>query len=347
MYSNKNILFSTDGILGYKESVQKELEKRFQYVEYIEKDIHQDCKKDIFYKILRESSKKLSENSILKKVYRKYQKKYIDKLMDNFTKKFDYFFVIAGQEFSKEFIKELRKRNQGIKCIFFLWDSLDKTALKNSAFEYDYIFSFDKEDCKKYNFIFRESFYIEEYQRNVPKYNEKKYDIYYLGALRDKERYDIVKEFKKYAQKYNLTTFFRVVYNKKTIKILSKEKLEDFLSTQKIDYQKNREILKNSKVVLDLSTKGQNGLTLRVPESIAAGVKIITNNEDIKNYDFYNEKNIKIIKKIKDIEKIEIEFFKEPFVKIEQEIKERYSTEGFIDEILNKINFYEKKQEKI
>ncbi|MDY2980770.1 MAG: hypothetical protein SOR81_04080 [Fusobacterium sp.] len=332
----KKVLFSTDGILGYKESIQKELEKRFEYVKYIEKDIHQDCKKDIFYKILREISKKLNDKNFLKKLFKKYQQKYIDKLMDNFSEKFDYFFVVAGQEFSKEFINELRKRNPKIKCIFFLWDSLELTALKNSAFEYDYIFSFDKEDCQKYNFYFRESFYTDECLKNISKFSEKKYDICYIGGLRDRKRYEIIKEFQKYCDNYNLKSFFRIFYNKKLIKILNKEEREaKFLTEEKISYDKNQEIAKNSRVILDLNAKGQSGLTLRVPEAIASDTKIITTNQNIKEYDFYNENNVYILEKIEDIKNIPITFFKEECQVLDHRIKRRYSTEGFVEEIFN------------
>lgn len=336
-YQEKNILFSTDGILGYKESVQNELEKRFKYVEYIEKDIHQDCKKDFFYKFLRELSRKETESGILYKLFKKYKEKYISKLMEQFSEKFDYFLVVAGQEFSKDFISELKRRNPQIKCILFLWDTLEETALKNSAFEYDYVFSFDPEDCKKYNFKFRPIFYIEECENNVPSFEEKEYDLYYLGALRDKKRLNIVRKFEEYSKNKNLKNFLRVVYNKKTIKILNGKNKDKFLSDQKISYKENREILKKSKVVLDLNFEKQNGLTIRASEAIGTKTKIITTNKYINQYDFYDENNVYYIEKEEEIKDIPISFFKTKYKDIKEEVKRKYTTAGFIEDIFERI----------
>ena len=167
-FKNKNILFSTDGILGYKENVEKELREIFNVVAYIESDLPNKNERTFFFKILREFSKK---NKVIEKYYKEYIRKYSSFLLNSYKNiKFDYFFVVAGREFSKEFIQELKKRNENIKSILFLWDKLEYTTLRNSIDEFDYIFSFDPEDCKKYGFIFRPSFYldlIEEKKKNI------------------------------------------------------------------------------------------------------------------------------------------------------------------------------------
>ena len=51
-------------------------------------------------------------------------------------------------------------------------------------------------------------------------------------------------------------------------------------------------IYSNSRCVLDSAQEGQMGLTIRVLEALGAKKKLITTNEDIVNYDFYNEENI-------------------------------------------------------
>lgn len=183
---NKNILFSVDNIVGYKEDLENELEKIFKKVEYIETDIPSKEKRSIYFKILRELSKK---NKYFNQYYKRYLSEYSKYLLKKYKNlKFDYFFVVAGREFSSEFIKELKKRNESIKCILFLWDKFEYTTLKNSAMEFDYIFSFDIEDCKKYNFKFRPSFYISDCEKNLIDYKKREYDIFYVGALRDKIR---------------------------------------------------------------------------------------------------------------------------------------------------------------
>ena len=76
---------------------------------------------------------------------------------------------------------------------------------------------------------------------------------------------------------------------------------------------------------------------MRCLNAIESNTKILTNNKDIINYDFYNEKNIKIVDDIEEIEQIDPEFFEEEPEKIPENIKYRYSIDGFIDEIIEKI----------
>lgn len=339
---NKNILFSVDGIIGYREEIEEVLKKKFKIVKYIDHYIPPREKRSIFFKILREFSKRF-KSSFIHKYFNSIVRDYYMKHILNFTEKIDYFFVIAGREFSKEFIQDLKKKNPGIVCIIFLWDKLEYTTLRNSIEEFDYVFSFDPEDCKKYNFIFRPSFtYISP--NNIVEYNERKYDFSYIGALRDEYRYQIV------------SNIFDVLGNlKKKIYIhlfkSKKEKISFYyeptlVKDYKIAYQENLNVIKNSKVILDIPFGKQKGVTLRVSESLQLEVKLITTNEDIKKYDFYNPKNIKVVQNLEDILRIEPDFFEEQYVKISPEIVEKYTVEGFIKSVFNRV-FWEENYENI
>lgn len=330
-FKRKNILFSTDGILGYKEAVEKELKNFFNTVEYIESDMPSKKDRTFFFKVLRELSKK---NKFIEKYYKEYIKKYSRFLLNKYENmEFDYFFVVAGREFSKEFIQELKQRNKKIKCILYLWDKFEYTTLKNSADEFDYIFSFDPEDCKKYGFIFRPIFYINECEKNTLEYSKRKYDIFYIGALREMKRYEYVEAIYKYSQRNKLSYFLKLF--SKDEKDLNKE----ILTNEKISYIENRNLLKNSRVVLDLSLEKQSGLTIRVSEAIGSKVKVITTNKYIKDYDFYDKGNIFFIEKIEDFNFIPVDFFRTNFKEIPENICKRYTTKGFIEEIFNKIEY--------
>ena len=47
-----------------------------------------------------------------------------------------------------------------------------------------------------------------------------------------------------------------------------------------------------SRSIIEIEDIDQNGLTLRSLESIFFGKKLITDNRDIVNYDFYKKENI-------------------------------------------------------
>ena len=72
-------------------------------------------------------------------------------------------------------------------------------------------------------------------------------------------------------------------------------------------------------------------------EAIGNETKLITTNKEIKNYDFYNNKNIYCIEKIEEIFSLHKEFFSEKYQEIPKEIKNRYTVNGFINEIFRKL----------
>ena len=139
--------------------------------------------------------------------------------------------------------------------------------------------------------------------------SKRKYDIYYVGRLRSRERYKLIEEFYKYSQKMNLNCYLKLYVNKELEKNLPNEYLKEIIIKEMIPYDKNINIIKNSKCVLDLNIADQMGFTLRSIESVGSETKIITTNTLIKKYDFYDKKNIYCIEKIEDISLIPKEFF--------------------------------------
>lgn len=330
---NKNILFSVDNVLNdeiLKLNIEKYLKNKFKNVYYIKDELDN---KGIFFKILRETLGKFNKESIFYRVYKNIYRELILKDLKKF-KKLDYFFVLSEGNFSRETILELKRLNKNIKTILFLWDKVELTDYKLKVELFDYIYSFDREDCKNYNLNFRGSFFIDECNSGLIDFNKRNIDLYYICSLRENERYNVVKKMHEYCKKNNLVSFLGIFLGskeKKSLKNYDKELILD----EKISYFDNLKKLKNSKVSLDLKYKNQNGLTLRCYEALATETKIITNNKDIKNYDFYNQENIKIINSEKDIKNINVDFFNSRYRQISDKIKYNYSVEGFLKEIFD------------
>lgn len=232
-------------------------------------------------------------------------------------------------------MKLLKLANPEAKIILFLYDKLKYSSFEEKIDCFDFVFSFDRQDALENNFIFRPTFYVDKCLENIP--SEKKYNFYYIGVLRDEKRYQYVKYLKDYLKENKLKSFLKLYIGEECEKYLPEKYDKELVITEGIPYNENIEILKNSNVVLDLKYKDQKGLTLRCYEAIATETKIITDNEDIVNYDFYNKNNIKVIKNIEDVKNIPLEFFKTPAEKIDGKIKERYSIKGFLKEIFETV----------
>lgn len=336
----KTILFSVQDInIGdsIKLNIEKVLKEKFEKVIYI-KDEFNGQDKTVKYKCFREILKKINEKNYLKKKFRKYENtlklKEAAKYQD-----INYFLVISGGKFSKTFIERLKEKNPKIKTILFLWDKLEYSYWRDKVTNFDYVFSYDRIEALKNNFIFRPTFFIDRCLENIPK--EKKYNLYYIGALKEEKRYMFLTQLKKYFEDKKLENYIKLYAGRKTIKKLKKDKKnydEELIISKRISYEENLEILKQSNVVLDIKYKDQNGLSLRIYEALATDTKIITDSKDVVSYDFYNENNIKIIENISDIEKLELDFFKLPVEKINEKIKEYYSVKGFVEDIFSKLN---------
>lgn len=333
----KNILYSSN--LGeYKDILEKNFKKRFKHVEYIEEFLPWSKKRMIHMKFFRELHKAFPKNLFLKRLYDRIASLEYKKTLCSYNKNFDYFLVVSSGKFTEGFIKELKKKNPKIKTILFLWDKLSYTSWGQHVDAFDYVFSFDRNDCKNYGYFFRPTFYTGINLKREVEYSKRKYGLYYIGHLRDKERYKFIYKLKQYLKEKKVI-FFTKLYSKKRkeISVLPKNYDKELLTTTRVSFYDDLENTRDTKVILDLSYGEQIGLTLRCLNAIESNTKILTNNKDIKNYDFYNEKNIKIINNIDEIEKIDINFFDEEPEIIPEDIKYRYSIDGFIDEIIGMI----------
>ena len=74
---------------------------------------------------------------------------------------------------------------------------------------------------------------------------------------------------------------------------------------------------------------------MRAFESMAAHRKYITNNDEVKNYPFYNPVNILVVDaQNPDVPK---EFIERPFEPVDEKIMYKYSIKGFIDEVFENV----------
>lgn len=298
--------------------IEKKLLKEFKEVLIVNKN-GVSVKKDIINNVI----KKLEKIGTLgKKISNLLINKEIEKI-----KNYDYLLSIGGECFSKENIDKIRKNSESLSCIKYIFDKTGEDYIKDAQIKYDKIYTFEKGDAKEFNLKFRPSFFIDDSKEKI-----KDIDCYYLGALREQKRYDFIENFKKYCLENKLSYDFKLFIKKKYLNDNYNDK--KILTFEKVKYKENLCRVKKAKVVIELNYYTQKGLTLRTFECLASETKLITENKDIINYDFYNPKNIFVIDSIDDIEKIPKSFFELPYEKVDKKVIDRYSIEGFVKEVL-------------
>ncbi len=212
--------------------------------------------------------------------------------------------------------------------------SILKTKDKFKLIDFDFILTFDYEDAKKYSFEYLGLTYYSKPKEILP--SDKKSDIFFVGAFKGNRKRKILDIYGE-LEKHGVNANFNIM-----LKRLEIRKKQEYF--KKINYYKKwmpyKEVIAqtlSTNCILEILQENQSGQSLRYFEAICYNKKLLTNNENVKNLPFYNEKYIKIFKKIEDID------FE--WIKSKEKIDYGYKNEFSPIYLINKINdLYDKKE---
>lgn len=268
------------------------------------------------------SNKKIIK--IIRRIAFKMNIPFISLLYGKWTKdihKFD-LFIISSSIYSLKIINYIKKRSDK-KIIYWYWNPIinDINPKKVKENNID-IWTFDKNDSVNYQLNYAPTYYFSNI--SLPE-EEVDIDVFFIGA--DKGRLSKLIQLNTIFNKLGLEVNFHITKSKKYDDISYNYK-------KPIPYEEVLHQLSKSKAILDIVQVGQNGMTQRVMESIFFEKKLITNDKDIKRYDFYNPKNIFIL----DIDNINDlpEFIDSAYVTIDNQIVEKYDFSNWINYIVSK-----------
>jgi hypothetical protein len=266
-------------------------------------------------------------NFVLKTIFKKniknihYGKEILKRLKEN-NEVQDIILTIKADFIDPKSILEFKKYTK--KSIAYFNDGTSRCPkIIRVIPNFDEVYSFEKEDCEKYNLKFMTN-WIYPIQ-SKPKQSID-YQIFNISS-KDK-RSPIISKITTVLKKKNI--------NYKVIVFDTENKDRDpniEYTTKHIPLSEVNNYIHNAQVLLDINRKGQKGLTFRVFESLGLEKKLITTNTDIKNYDFYTPKNILIIDEKNP--NIPLDFFNNEYDKIPEEVLKKYTIEGWITQVLN------------
>lgn len=233
-------------------------------------------------------------------------------------KKLDQVLIIRPDKLEVEALKFLRKNALQLTC--YLFDGIDNfKRQKNTLYYFNIIYSYDRDNAEKYGFEFITNYIyddkIESQQIEHTVFNISSYD----------HRFAFLEKLADYLCKINVT--FRFIVKKE--KAYQHKKIE--FSQEYISLNKVKEMISQSLILVDIQKKNQSGLSFRVFEALGYRKKLITNNKDIVNYDFYDDKNIFIISE--ENYQIPPSFFETDYIEIAQEILDKYKLKNWIFQV--------------
>ncbi|WP_334125069.1 hypothetical protein [Empedobacter brevis] len=240
--------------------------------------------------------------------------------------KFDFCFVIRGDLIPQNVLEYARTIST--KMIDY---QLDGLSVSKKILEYDKLFDqiyvFDKQDVldyPNYNLKAITNCFFEESQI------KKTIDFSYVG-VNTEDRFIILENLYNKLKKIN--SKFRINFYLKQDEFHPKESKKLLLLDKSFTYEECLDLSNQSRVLIDLKREEHNGLSLRFFEAMNYKSKIITNNQMVREYDFYHPNNI-YITDFRNIEGIE-GFLNVPYHEIEGSIVLKYRFDNWIKNIFD------------
>lgn len=276
---------------------------------------------------------RLGFNKIISHKIQNYFKSILKKIQYN---KYDFCLIISPETLDESMLLKIKKTFPNTYYILYMWDSLKNKNSKNILHLFDRKFTFDYNDFQSFkNFYFLPLYYIPIYRNRESL--KKKFDLLFVATAHS-DRYNIHLKLLNLGKKYKFYLYLSskklFILNKLFNSSYAKAHLNDF-NYNPITQLEIADLVKCSNVVIDINHPSQNGLTNRTLETMASSVKLITTNDNVKYYNFYNPNNILIIDRF-DIN-IPNDFFESNYIQIEPEVYNLYSIEQFIINIFKKI----------
>lgn len=258
-----------------------------------------------------------------KNIKKNYKEQYFDKKVKEYEK-YDIVYINRPDILSGKHLESITSKCD--KSIVYYWDSFEKIDGQFETMKYfDKVYSFDKFDCEKYGMIKGYNFfYITETIENP------KYDVFFLGTYdsRFENLISILEKINNQGINVHATLFSYDVNISKEIK----HKNISFIH-KIVPFNEAYTFNQNTKIILDIQHDTQVGLSFRPYEAMGLKKKLITTNPHIKEYDFYNPKNIFIWEK--DTREIPNDFLNSEYEELPEEIYNKYKLENWVKTILS------------
>lgn len=303
---------------GFNQHIADALTERGHLVHHINFDAFLYKYPSFYYKIY---------NFFLKLFFRKnlkhlYYGKEILKRLEKLGKQ-DLILTLKGDFIDSESIKEFK--NYTTKSIAFFNDNVRRYPnIANVIPLFDEVYSFEKEDCQKYNLKFKTNFIYSNIKTENTSF---KYQLFNVSS-RDKRTNTIINIAQKLKEN-GIVAKIMILDNKNK---MANSTIVDVIR-KPLNLTEVNQYIKNAKVLLDIHREKQSGLSFRVFESLGLQKKLITTNQDIKNYDFYNPNNILVVEN-NNVNFIS-NFFQSNYEEISNEIIDKYQIDNWIEEFIN------------
>ncbi len=327
-FKGKSILFISPVFFGYEVAIKSKLI---------------DLGANVFHVDDRPSNSSITKGLI--RIHKNLAKYSIDKYYKQIAEEleyqeFDVVFLLSPEALSLAFLDFCKHRWPKAYYVMYTWDPIKNRKHTLEFAPYcNRVFTFQKDDAEKYNFSFKPLFYLDIYGGVREKSLKKDYDLCFMGTTHS-DRYKIVQKVQDWCIERNLKCFFYFYLQGNSLYWFNKLKSNDVMPSMadvsffKMSSTDIVQVMASSNAVLDIQHPRQTGLTIRTLETLGAGRKLVTTNAEIKGYDFYDKRQIRIIDRIEPTANLDANFFMDDQCYVSLRKIEYCSIEYWLQEII-------------
>lgn len=225
----------------------------------------------------------------------------------NFNSKEQYYIVFMNgslkYHFDRTYLEQLKDSHPNVKLVMILYDSFSNASAKRSISmipAFDYVFSFDKEDCKRNGF--RHIYSTFSKPDFVHEDATKESACFFIGF--GTGRLELLQQtFKRISSKVDNCKFYIAGVKKE-----KQQRITGVTYNKTMAYDEELQMAYNTDCIVEVLKEGQSGISLRTCEAIAFNKKLITNNKSLLSMPFYDERYMRLFSRAEDID---IDFIKE------------------------------------
>lgn len=199
------------------------------------------------------------------------------------------------------------KKKYNSKLVLILLNSMNASSgnVKDVMSEilsdsWDTVLTFDKEDAEKYGWQYFGLNYFST-PKNVENVDKTESDIYFVGGLKGNRNDLIYDSFKRLNDNCDKVIFDIYCYNNEQLKeVKYADKIRYYTNWK--TYKEIKEEVQKANCILEILQENQHTQSVRYFESIYYNKKLLTNNPDIVNLPYYDERYMKYFSKSEDID---------------------------------------------
>ncbi len=218
-----------------------------------------------------------------------------------------------------KFLKWINKKCRNCNIILYFTNPVRDSKLPNEiGSNYCSMWTSDAEDAKKFGMnLYSGGGYFPQWKirKEIPQY-----DVFYIG--KDKGRLQKLQSIENEMKSYGINTYFYITWER------GWQKAKDGIHQEFLPYEKVLEYIGKSKAILHLIEGAQQGITIRIQESLIHKRKLITDDKNITGYDFYNPHNIFILG-VDELSQLR-EFLDSPY----EDVKSDYFSHAYFDDMI-------------